>query len=60
MTKSVWKSKTVWVAILQGVAGILTAVLVEAPELKAVGYLAMSKSVIDFALRVITRDKVRF
>ena len=45
------KSKTVWLALVQAFGGIVIAVFT---ELDAVGYVAITKSVMDIALRTIT------
>ena len=52
--KQWYKSKTIWTAVLQAVAGILTVVLAEYPALEAVGYILFLKSFVDSALRFIT------
>lgn len=57
--KKLYKSKTVVVAVLTAVAGILTAVLAELPELRTVGWLAIAKSIIDFSLRYVTEEPVK-
>lgn len=53
-TKPFYKSRTVWIAIAQAVSGILTAVFAQDPTLKAVGYLAILKSIADFFVRLNT------
>ena len=45
------KSRTVWKAIIVGIAGIATAVLT---EYDLVGYLVMLNAIADFALRALT------
>lgn len=47
-------SRTVWVAVLQAVLGVLAVVIAENPELGIVGALAVIKSAIDMILRGIT------
>ena len=46
-----WSSRTLWLAIFQGLAGVA---LVLATEYQAVGWIAIGKSVIDGILRVLT------
>jgi hypothetical protein len=57
MSKSIFKSKTFWLAVLQGVAGVL-GVLHPDPTMKAAGGLAIAKSVVDVGLRLVTEDAV--
>ena len=45
------KSKTIWLALIQAFGGIIIAVFT---ELDLVGYIAITKSVMDIALRTIT------
>ena len=45
------KSKTVWLALVQAFGGIVIAVFT---ELDLIGYVAITKSVMDIALRTIT------
>lgn len=53
-TKPWYLSKTLWIAIAQAVSGILTALFAQDPTLKAVGYLAIAKSIADFFVRLNT------
>lgn len=46
-----WKSKTMQLAVLQTVAGVVAILATEYTE---VGWLAIAKSVLDAALRYIT------
>lgn len=50
-TKVWYQSKTVWLAILQGIVGILTAVLASDPALKGAGVIATVKSLLDIFIR---------
>ena len=54
--KKWYKSKTVWLAILQAFSGILAAVMLELPS---VGMIVAGKSVIDMALRFVTDSKIK-
>ena len=54
--KPIFKSRTLWVAVAQGVVGILAVVLTEYPEL---GGVVIVKSIIDFGLRYITKQPVK-
>jgi hypothetical protein len=56
--KAWYKSKTIRIAFLQAVLGILTAILATNPELKAVGAVALIKSAIDMALRYVTNESI--
>lgn len=49
--KSLFESKTFWVAVIQAVGGI---VIVALTELDLVGYVAMVKSIVDIILRLVT------
>ena len=55
MNKSFLSSKTIWIAILQGVAGVLIAMANVEPEL---GYLLVMKSMIDVTLRFLTEKPI--
>lgn len=52
--KKFWTSKTIWLALAQGVAGVMTALLVTDPTLSTVGWFALVKSGIDISLRFLT------
>ena len=58
-TKHFWLSKTVWLALAQGVSGVLIAFLVENPALESVSWFLMVKSVIDIILRFDTSKKIQ-
>ncbi len=55
--KSLFTSKTFWLAVLQAVAGGL-AVLHPNPTVQATGALAITKSVVDVGLRILTTEPV--
>lgn len=50
-TKKWYESKTIWLAVAQAIAGILTAVYAENPALGAAGIGASVKSLLDIYLR---------
>ena len=50
-TKPLWASKTLWVAVIQAVIGIVIALTTELPT---VGWLLVSKSGLDALLRLVT------
>lgn len=54
--KNWYKSKTIVIAILTGVLGIVVAFETQYPE---VGIFAIVKSVVDIALRFITSEAVK-
>jgi len=56
--KSAWASKTVGVAVLQAVAGVLAALVSANPTLVTVGWVMVVKSVLDVALRFVTVEPV--
>jgi hypothetical protein len=49
-------SKTLWVAILQGVAGVIAALVIDHPT---IGGLMIVKSIIDISLRLVTYTKIQ-
>ena len=49
--KKWWLSKTLWLALIQGVAGIVTVLATDFPSL---GWVAVAKSFVDVVLRLIT------
>jgi hypothetical protein len=53
--KSIWRSKTVWVAIAQAVGGVAVAVLT---EMDMMGAVLVVKSVVDIILRLITTQAI--
>ena len=57
--KKWWQSKTIWIAALQAVAGILIAVLNENPALQSVGVIALMKSLVDISLRLVTEKEIK-
>ncbi len=57
--KAWWKSKTLLLASLQGLAGVLAVVLVENPEMKVAGLLAILKSLVDALLRANTNEAIK-
>ena len=50
-TKKWYKSKTIWLAILTGISGVVIALSTQYP---AAGALVVLKSLIDIALRYAT------
>lgn len=54
-TKTLWKSRTFWLAVLQALAG---AVVIFATKYPDVGALVIVKSVLDIAVRYITSEPV--
>lgn len=58
MVKKVFKSRTVWLAIAQAIAGILAVILAENPELATVGSIVIAKAALDFVLRMDTKEAI--
>jgi hypothetical protein len=56
IAKNILLSKTVLVAILQGILGVILAL---GSQIETVGWLMVVKSVIDIALRAITTQPVK-
>ena len=57
-TKPWYTSKTIWLAIVQGLAGVLAAVFSADPSVQSIGWLAIVKSVLDFGLRFLTGQAI--
>lgn len=55
-SKSIFTSKTFLLAVLQAAGGITAALMSADPNVKAVGGMAIAKSVIDVGLRLLTSD----
>ena len=56
MSKSIFTSKTFWLAVLQAVAGSSASLFSSNPTIRTAGVLAVGKSVADVALRLSTSD----
>jgi len=56
--KKWYNSRTIQVAMLMGVSGIVTALMAEYPELQNVGIAIFLKSVIDLMLRLDTSKTI--
>lgn len=56
--KKWYKSRTIKLAIFQGLVGIFFAFLAQYPELNAIGWVAFVKSVIDLVLRADTKSGI--
>lgn len=52
-----YKSKVVWLAIIQAIIGVVVVLGAQYPE---IGYVAIGKSVLDILLRLITELPVGF
>ena len=57
-TKNLLSSRTFWLAIVQGIAVVLAAIYSVDPAVASIGWLAIVKSVVDVALRMITATPV--
>ena len=55
MTKHILESRTFWVAVLTGVAGVLAAIAGEYPA----GWVVTAQSVAMIALRLVTISPVK-
>ncbi len=53
-----YSSRTVWIAIVQGIVGIVTAILASNPELQTVGAVVTLKSALDIILRYLTTKPI--
>jgi len=54
--KTLWQSRTFWLAVIQAVSGVLVVALT---ELDLVGYAATVKSILDVVLRIDTKETVK-
>lgn len=50
-----YKSKTIWLAILQAISGVLLAFFQTNPTIGEVGWFVMTKSVLDVGIRLLTQ-----
>lgn len=57
-TKPWYQSKMIWLAIAQGITGVMAAFFATDPNLAHVGYLAAIKSIFDFALRATSSSVI--
>lgn len=55
IAKSWYTSKTIWIAILQGILGVLVAIGTSVPN---IGWLIILKSIIDIILRGLTEKPI--
>ncbi len=53
-----YQSWTVWVAFIQGIGGVIAAVLVADPTIRTAGILAAIKAAIDLVLRLKTTQAI--
>lgn len=54
-TKRWYESRTIWLAILQGVSGIIIALNTQYPEL---GGLLVAKAIVDVVIRITTTEQI--
>lgn len=56
--KKLWQSKTLWIAVIQGVIGVMAVIIADNPYPEAMGTLMIMKSLLDVALRLITVKEI--
>ena len=56
--KAWYESKTIWIAIIQVVAGAAASLLSEDPTIRTAGVIAVVKGVLDVVMRVQTDKAV--
>jgi hypothetical protein len=56
--KSLLHSKTFWLAVAQAIAGIYAAAAVVDPTVATLGWVMITKSVVDIVLRLFTTNTV--
>ena len=54
MKKKWYQSKTIQIAIIQAIIGLVVAIEAANPEMKAIGTVAIVKASLDAALRIIS------
>lgn len=59
MRKNWYESRSLWIAIFQGIAGVLVIFFAENPEFAVVGVGATVKSFLDMYLRYTTNKEIR-
>lgn len=57
-TKKWYESRTVWIAVAQGVAGIVAAIFAADPAIKTTGAGLVLKSLYDIYLRLTTVSEI--
>ena len=57
-SKSIFVSKTFWLAIMQAIAGSATSLLSHDPMIRTAALGLVAKSVVDIALRAVTTGEV--
>jgi len=58
--KSIFKSKTFYLAIAQMVLGMIVIIEANYPEVRTLGGVAIAKSFIDILLRYLSTQEVTF
>lgn len=53
--KKWYESKTLWIAVMQGVIGVVVVLETQYPS---IGAVAVAKSILDIALRTITFESL--
>lgn len=56
--KKWYTSRTLWIAALQGAAGVIAVAFVENPELASIGWVAIGKTVLDYLVRMNTTKTI--
>jgi len=56
--KPFWKSKTMWVAIIQAIMGTVIMLISQEQAVDALGVLMVVKSGIDAGLRFVTSNSI--
>ena len=57
--KALLRSRTVWLAVIQGLAGVFVAIASVDPSLKTGGIVLVLKSIIDILVRVETTEPIK-
>ncbi len=58
IAKSIFESKTFWIAVIQAVLGLLAVIVAVDPSIKVAGIIAMLKSILDIINRLNTTQPV--
>lgn len=57
--KAILASRTVWLSIVQGLAGVALAIFAVEPALSTTGLGLVVKSLVDFTLRIQTSEAIK-
>lgn len=56
--KSWYQSKTIWIAVIQGILGVVVAFTTIDPAVSTIGWIAAGKAILDMVLRSLTTTPI--